>query len=455
MKSSIPHIVLVGRPNVGKSTLFNRLIRSNRAITHDCPGITRDRMEGIVRKNGRILFAVVDTGGLTLESDSQVATGPAGIQGFEEAIFSQVSEAIESASALCFVVDGQDGLLPLDSSLAMLCRKASCPVVCVVNKVDGIEKLDAMTAEFHSLGFPLLGVSAAHGFHIPELVDHLVSLLGDTTALSDDTATNPLRLALLGRPNAGKSSLINALCGENRMIISDIPGTTRDSVDVRVTIHGEDCIFVDTAGVRRKTKIADTIERYSVNSSLKTSTKADVTLLVLDAQQGLGQQDKRLLDLLNRRKTPFFVLVNKRDCLDDKALTALRKDLSAQLAFCSHVPMLFVSAKTGQGLSKILPMAKKIVAEMQVRIPTGQLNRAMQEVLGKHEPPVVNRARPRFFYLTQAESKPPTFVFFVSDATRVPESYVRYLERGLRKLFGLAHAPMRLHLRSSHGKKEQ
>ena len=456
--TELPQIVLLGRPNVGKSTLFNRLIKSNRAITHDRAGITRDRMEGIVKKNATPLFTLVDTGGLTLATESVVSTGPEGIRGFEEAIFAQAQRALAKASVLALVVDGKEGLLPMDEYLASLMRKSGLPVLCVVNKVDGIEYADRVSAEFHALGFPLIAISAAHGHNVAALVEKLTSLLPEDSLSRDPSAVTaeepPLRLAFLGRPNAGKSSLVNALTGEERMIISEQAGTTRDSVDVRASIHGRTYVFVDTAGVRRKTKIKDIVERFSVNSSLKSTTKADVTLLVLDASEGLGVQDKRLIDLLHTRKTPFLILLNKQDLLTQAELKQVRKTIEEELAFCSHVPVIPVSAKTTQGLKKIIPLAEKIKRECSIRVPTGQLNRAMEEVIARHEPPVVKRSRPKFFYLTQAETEPPTFVFFVSDAARVSESYMRYLERGLRQLFGIQHAPMRMHLRSSHKKKD-
>ncbi len=450
--NELPRIVLLGRPNVGKSTLFNRLIRSNRAITHDRPGITRDALEGCVRKGAKALFTLVDTGGLTLTDSERVSSGPEGLKGFEEAIFAQVQSVLATAQAICLVVDARDGLLPMDAHLATLARRSGLPLLCVVNKVDGSEHTERLSAEFHALGLPLIAISAAHGLHIPELVQKMSSLLPEGQALASETPAPALRLAFLGRPNAGKSSLVNALTGQERMITSDVPGTTRDSVDVAFRLGGRNYVFVDTAGVRRKTKISDEVERFSVNSSLKSTTKADVTLLVLDATEELSVQDKRLIDLLDRRKTPFLVLLNKRDLLSEREITRVRKEVAEQLAFCAHVPVLCVSAKSGQGLQKVLPMALRIKEECSKRIPTGKLNRAMEEVLTRHQPPVVRRSRPRFFYLTQAESEPPTFVFFVSDATRVPESYLRYLERGLRKLFAIDHAPVRMHLRSSHKK---
>lgn len=449
--AALPVVVLMGRPNVGKSTLFNRLIRSNRAITHDRPGITRDRMEGVVREHGTPRFTIVDTGGVTLGAHSVVAEGPAGIRGFEHDILRQAEEALANAVAVALVVDGRDGLLPLDEHLAAHLRRLNTHVLLVVNKVDGLEREDQMLAEFHSLGFPLVAVSAEHGHNIRFMQELLYDMLPHDEAEAPPSAD--LRLAVLGRPNAGKSSLVNALCGQARMIVSDVAGTTRDSVDVAIEHDGARYVFVDTAGIRRPSRITDTVERYSVNSAIKSSTKADVTLLVLDAAQGVSQQDKRLMDLLHERKTPFMVLVNKVDLAPRGALTQLQKNITELLSFCPHVPVLLVSALKERGLGKILPLARQIREECQVRISTGQLNRAMESVLEAHQAPVIKRVRAKFYYLTQAETAPPTFVFFVNDAERVSENYIRYLERALRKRFGILHAPMRLRLRSSHKKK--
>lgn len=451
--SDLPVVVLVGRPNVGKSTLFNRLIRSNRAITHDRPGVTRDRMEGVVRRRGCAPFAIVDTGGITLDAHAAVTDGPEGIRGFEAEILAQTDAALASAAAVALVVDGRDGLLPLDEHLAAHIRRRGLPTLCVVNKVDGAEREDTQVAEFHALGFPLLAVSAEHGHNISALCADLAALAGphgaEDAALPEAPA---LRLAMLGRPNAGKSSLVNALSGQERMIVSDVAGTTRDSVDVRFTRGGREYVFVDTAGVRRRSRIMDSVERFSVNAAIKSTTKADVTLLVLDAVEGVSQQDKRLLDMLNTRRTPFLICLNKCDCVPQAAVEELRRHVKEVLAFCRHVPVLAVSAKSGRGLDKVLPCAEEIHRECALRVPTGQLNRAMEEALTRHQPPVVRRSRAKFFYMTQAESEPPTFVFFVSDAERVPENYVRYLERTLREIFGIRYAPMRIHLRSSHKK---
>ena len=615
-------VALLGRPNVGKSTLFNRLIRSNRAITHDRPGVTRDRMEGIVQSKNGDKFTLIDTGGVTLESESRVTQGPEELHGFEEALLAQAQEAVDEAVLLCFVVDGRDGLTPFDSHLADFLRKQNKPLLLVVNKVDGPERADLLMAEFHQLGFDILPVSASHGYNVRELEKEIFKRLDDMArkealelaggqiiesvgdvegeteivlpehmqgatkrqkkrmlaelvaeqksareqSLADDTndaiapdvsdggdlagsfasgagdaheytdgqdpafadmavlddedeallddrpsgmggedyqsgdtrfgeaqprnaesdnqsvqndqgaskeatgeaeqagddyslpfytADGPLRLALLGRPNVGKSSLVNAMVGEQRMIVSDIAGTTRDSVDVAVEIDDEPCIFVDTAGVRRRSKIVDTVERYSVNSSLKSTTKAHVTLLMLDVSEGLTAQDKRLIELLNERKTPFMVLVNKVDLLASDERQQVEKDIKGALIFCDHVPVLFVSVLKKRNLKRIVPLAKKIRTECGTRVTTGQLNKGMTQVLDKHQPPIVKGARAKFFYLTQAESAPPTFVFFVNSADRVLPSYGRYLEKSLRKIFGIQYAPVRLHFRSSHTKRKR
>ena len=441
----LPKIALLGRPNVGKSTLFNRLIRSNRAITHDRPGVTRDRMEGVVRSRSGRSFTLIDTGGVTLDSHYSVADGPEGLRGFEAEILQQTQAAMDEASVFCLVVDGRDGLMPFDEHLASFVRRAGKPTLLVVNKVDGMEHEDTMLAEFHALGFPMLALSAEHGHNIRALEEEMVDLLPAEDPDAEAKPENVLRLAMLGRPNAGKSSLVNAMIGEDRMIVSNVAGTTRDSVDIPFVSDGRACVFVDTAGVRRRTRITDTVERFSVNSSLKTTTKADVTLYVIDALEGVTAQDKRLIDLLDERKTPFMILVNKIDLVGRKEQAALEKSFKEVLQFCPHVPVLMVSAMKQVGLGRIIPLAGQIREEY----------RAMEEVLAKHQPPVVKRSRPKFFYLTQAEIAPPTFVFFVSDAERVSETYARYLDRSLRKIFRIEHAPMRVRLRSSHKKRSE
>ena len=458
--SRVCKAVLLGRPNVGKSTLYNRLIRSNRAITHDRPGVTRDRMEGVVRARGEDDFFLVDTGGVTLGGHGRVEPGPAGIAGYEAAILDQVMDAVRESDLLCLIVDGRDGLTPFDRHLADFLRRRNMPLILVVNKVDGPEKEDILSAEFQELGLDMIACSAAHGFNIRTLEQMIRERLypaqtDESPAGEGDPAQlpEPLRLCLLGRPNVGKSSLVNALAGACRMIVSEIAGTTRDSVDVCVEINGVPCTFVDTAGVRRRSKITDPVERYSVNSSIKSTTKADVTLLLLDAGEGLTLQDKRLINLLHERKIPFMLLINKSDLVEPKKRKEIEGLYLETLAFCPHVPVLFISVKNKHNLEKIVPLAQSIRRECGLRVPTGQLNRVMAQVLQRHQPPIVRNGRSKFFYLTQAESRPPTFVFFVNDADKISDAYARYLDRSLRELFGIRHAPMRLHFRSSHSKK--
>lgn len=543
-------VALLGRPNVGKSTLFNRLIRSNRAITHDRPGVTRDRMEGIVRPKDSLRYTVIDTGGVTLASSSTLGEGPDELQGFEEEILLQAEDAVKDAALLCLVVDAREGLTPMDRHLADFLRTRGKEIFLVVNKIDGPENADIMLAEFYELGFDMLPISASHGFNVRKLEKEISERLNniweamdpedrpgiseedlDTHDFSDSGSTfnegleflsgsldespdnssgkdsddaakgevaydaeekaptggidfsalddlpaelslddlkeaakekfdlpfytkdGPLRLALLGRPNAGKSSLVNVLAGEERMIVSDIAGTTRDSVDVTVNIDGEPCIFVDTAGVRRPSRIKDTVERFSVNASIKTTTKAHVTLLVLNAEEGITQQDKRLIELLDKRKTPFMVLLNKTDLIPKSERKEAEKDLDWALSFCNHVPVLFVSALRKLNLNKIIPLAKKIREECKIRIPTGQLNRALTTVITRHQPPIVKTARAKFFYVTQAETSPPTFVFFVNSSERVLASYARYIEKSFRHIFTIEIAPIRMRFRSAHAKK--
>ena len=437
-----PLVAIVGRPNVGKSMLFNKLTGQRTSIVEDTPGVTRDRIYGSCEWCGRT-FSLVDTGGIEPGTDSEML----------KFMRRQAEVGIELADAIIMVVDVHSGVTAADQDVATMLRKSGKPIALAVNKCDSVGPVNPDVYEFYSLGIgDLFETSAIHGHGTGDLLDWVLENIPEDSG--DEEDSDVIKVAIVGKPNVGKSSLLNRILGEERVIVSDVAGTTRDSVDVRFERDGQDYVFVDTAGVRRRTKITDIVEKYSVNAALKSTTKADVTLLTLDATEGVSQQDKRLMDLLDTRKIPFMVLVNKCDLVPAGQLKQLLQNVSEMLAFCKHVPILTVSALKGTGLNKILPMARKIHEECAIRVPTGQLNRAMEEVLTRHQPPVVKRVRAKFFYLTQAESQPPTFVFFVSDADRVPESYARYLERALRRIFGITHAPMRLHLRSSHKKSQ-
>lgn len=439
-------IAIIGRPNVGKSTLFNRLLRRNKALTHDMPGVTRDRIHGVVRPQEGRPFVLVDTGGLVPESNVDI----------ERAIEEQAAEALAEAQAVLFVVDAREGLTPVDAQVARDLRQSGRPVLLVANKVDGGEQ-ESVAAEFHALGLEMACVSAEHGHGVPALVERLERFLDEHGIASAEPEADPeargLRIAMLGRPNAGKSSIINAILGERRLIVSDEAGTTRDSVDVTFERGGRTYTFVDTAGVRRRTRIEDALERFSVLRSLKSSAKAQVAVLVVDGMQAMSHQDKRLIEFLDREKTPFIVAVNKTDLLPKDTMRALREHYAKELAMVGHVPVVYTSAVTRAGLGGLLPLAEKIWAECSLRAGTGELNRIMQEAILRHQPPLIKRRRAKFYYLTQAGTMPPTFVFFVNDPELVKESYQRYLEKQLRKFVGLGMAPMAVYFRASHEKK--
>lgn len=447
----LPIVALVGRPNVGKSTLFNRLLRKSRAITHDMPGVTRDRIYGeCIMKD--VKFDLVDTGGMVLESEAT----PELSKDFEDEIFEQAREAINEAHAIIFVVDGKEGLTTLDQQAAEFVRKSGKPVFMLVNKVDGSEFVHQATAEFHALGIEFLPVSAAHGYNLPEVRDYVRKLVKSLNfpKEEEDTVERGLRLTMLGRPNAGKSSIINAIIGSDRLIVSDVAGTTRDSIDVTFEKKGKRYTFVDTAGVRKRANIQDHLEKISVIRALKNSKRSDVTILTIDITLGVGRQDKRLIEFLAREKTPFIVVVNKADLVPRKETNLALEAFRRELRIIPHVPLIMTSAQKGVGIGKLLPLAEKMREECGIRIGTGELNRALSSVIERQQPPVVKRRRPKFYYVAQADEDVPTFVFFVNDHTIVKQSYMRYLENQFRKLLGIESAPVNIVMRSSHDKKD-
>jgi len=440
--SILPLVALIGRPNVGKSTLFNRLIKRRVSITHDMAGVTRDSIYSEVRGFERS-YVMVDTGGLVPGSSDEI----------EMNIYDQAREAMAGADLILFVVDGRAGLHPQDEQVGQYLRQWGKEVRVIINKVDGPEQEETLAADFYALGFPLQCVSAAHGFGMGDLRDVIEASLPEADGESPEKeAEKGLKIALLGRPNAGKSSTINAIVGRKRLIVSPAAGTTRDCVDVTLERDGKVFTFIDTAGVRRKSRVTESLEYFSVVHSLQAAKKADVVVLVLDIVAGVVGQDKRLLSFLDSEKIPFVILVNKIDLMPKNELAKAKRDLTDQFAFCAHVPVLYSSSVSMAGLGGLLPLVEKLWEQCAMRVSTGELNRLVKLVMERHQPPVIGGRRGKIYYMTQADSRPPTFVFFVNDEKLFGGSYVRYLENQLRKVFRMDKTPIRMVFRSSHDK---
>ena len=442
--STKPLVAVVGRPNVGKSTLFNRLVGRRVAIVEDTPGVTRDRIYGDAEWL-QYSFTLIDTGGIEPASLDKIA-----IQ-----MRRQAELAIETADVILFLVDGREGMTAADMEVASMLRRSKKPVVLGVNKVDA-QKFEDSAYEFYSLGLgDPITISAAQGLGLGDLLDAIVK---DFPAAVDGEEQKRINIAVAGKPNVGKSSLINALLGEERTIVSDIPGTTRDSIDTPFEHHGRFYTLVDTAGIRRKRSIEDeSIERYSVIRSLAAVRRADVVLIVCDASQGLSEQDVRIAGYAHEEGKPSVLLVNKWDLVekDTHTIEKFKKDLLVDLAFMSYVPMLFLSAKTGQRINRVLDLADSVYEQSCRRIPTGTLNDIVGEAVMVNEPPSDKGRRLKIYYATQAAIQPPTFIVFVNDETLVHFSYQRYLENYLRKSFGLEGTPLRLFFRSRKKSDEQ
>ena len=437
-----PLVAIVGRPNVGKSTLFNRLIGRRVAIVEDTPGVTRDRIYGDADWLDHA-FTLIDTGGIE----------PAVADTIAVQMRRQAELAIETAQVIIFIVDGREGMTSADTEVAAMLRRSGKPVVLVVNKVD-TPKLEDSMYEFYALGLgDPITISASQGLGLGDMLDEVVR---DFPKAEEAEESERINIAVVGKPNVGKSSLVNALLGEERAIVSDVPGTTRDSVDTPFTRNQTDYTLVDTAGIRRKRSIEDdSIERYSVIRSLAAVRRADVVLIVCDASEGLSEQDVRIAGYAHEEGKASVLLVNKWDLIEKETgtMNEFKKKLGADLAFMSYVPMLFISALTGQRVNKILELVDDVYAQSCRRISTGTLNDVVGEAVSMNEPPTDNGRRLKIYYATQATVKPPTFIIFVNEAELVHFSYERYIENYLRKSFGLTGTPIRLFFRSR--KKEE
>ena len=453
---SLPVVAIVGRPNVGKSTLFNRLIGERLAIISDVSGTTRDRVYGTADWNGRT-FTVVDTGGLELDPGTHI----------EERVQDQARVAVEEADLILFVVDAHAGLAPLDHEVADRLRRAQTPVILVINKGDNPAR-EADAVEFYALGFdPAITISAQHGRNTGDLADLIVDnlpppMLGEAAASASEgdlteeemaeLAESELgapRVAVVGRPNTGKSTFINRVLGSERMIVSDVPGTTRDPIDTPIELDGHAMVLVDTAGIRRRGSIERGIERYSVLRSMKAIDSADVAIVMTDASEGYTAQDAHVVGYVLEAHTGIVLVINKWDAVEKDEHTADRwlKRLRRDAPYLAWADIVFASALSGQRVERILREALRVAEERYRRVPTGELNRLVMDAVRAHPPSHVRNRLPKIFYATQVGVAPPTFVVFVNDPEIVHFSYKRYLENQIREKYGFLGTPIRLILR--------
>jgi len=442
-----PLVALIGRPNVGKSTFFNVIAGRRIAIVEDVPGVTRDRIYADTIWNGRE-FTLIDTGGIDTQS--------------EDVFFAQMRKqaeiAIETADLICFFIDARAGLTHQDEEIADILRKSFKPVLLVVNKLD-YEGLDSALYEGNTLGLGTpIGISSTNMLGLGDLLDAIVSRLPSDDAPTSDASGGVINLAIVGRPNVGKSSLTNRLLGEERVMVSDIPGTTRDAVDTRFErVDGSVYNVIDTAGIRRKRAIEDqSLERYSVLRSIAAIRRCDVAILVIDAQDGVTEQDMRIAGMIQEEGKAAVIAVNKWDALDKETgmLEKFRLDVLEQLKFIGFAPVLFISAKTGQRVQQVWGTVSMVYAQAGKRVPTGLLNELVGEAQLNLQPPMEGGRRLKIFYATQQGVFPPTFILFVNDPQLMHFAYNRYLENQLRKAFQFTGTPLRFILRE-RGKEEQ
>lgn len=432
-----PVIAIVGRPNVGKSTLFNKLIGQRMSIVDDTPGVTRDRIYGEVEWCGKKAF-VVDTGGIEPNSDDIILSQ----------MRRQAQLAIDTASAIILVTDLKSGLVATDMEVAQMLQKSGKPVVVCVNKCDGVGEPDPDFYEFYNLGLgDPVQVSAVHGHGTGDLLDRVFEQINYGDEEFDDDSI--IKVAVIGKPNAGKSSLINKITNEERCIVSDIAGTTRDTIDTIVENKFGTFSFTDTAGLRRQSKIYDNIEKYSIIRAKMAIERSDVCVIMIDATEGITEQDTKVAGLAHEAGRACILAVNKWDAIEknDKTMQEFRKKLDADFAFMSYAPQVFISAKTGMRLDKLFELIISSNESANRRIRTGMLNELLAQATTRVQPPSDKGKRLKIFYMTQASVKPPTFVFFCNDAQLFHFSYQRYLENRIRETFGLEGTPIRIIIR--------
>jgi GTP-binding protein len=442
-----PLVALVGRPNVGKSTLFNRIVGQRLAVVSEVPGTTRDRLYADAEWIGSV-FTVVDTGGIEVTEGWRSEPLSEDSATFLPAIRNQAAIAIQDADVIVQVVDGQAGITAADQEVADILRQTQKPVIIAANKLESSKSWDA-AFEFYELSLgEVIGVSALHGHGSGDLLDAIVDAIPFVP--EEDEDDDSIKIALLGKPNAGKSTLLNKLIGEERAIVSPVAGTTRDATDTKLTFEGQEFTLIDTAGIRRRGKVDPGVEKYSVLRAIKALGRADIALLLIDAEAGITSQDTHIAGMLTQESAGVIILVNKWDAIvkDSFTIYDYEKEVRSALKFIPYAPILFISAKTGQRVHKILPKALEVEETRHQRIPTSELNKWMRDATSQHPPPSKGGKRVKFFYTTQVSVAPPTFVMFVNKPQWVHFSYQRFLENRLREQYPFAGSPMRLFFRA-------
>lgn len=437
-----PIVAIVGRPNVGKSTLFNKLSGRRIAIVDDTPGVTRDRIYADCEWLGRH-FMIVDTGGIEPFSEDTIL----------KQMRLQAQIAIEDADVIVLVTDVTTGVVATDREVAQMLIKSSKPVILAVNKCDSIGDPPAEFYEFYNLGLGVpFAISSVHGHGTGDLLDEVIAHFPQEAETEEDE--DLIKVAIIGKPNVGKSSLVNTVCGENRAIVSDIAGTTRDSTDTEVTVAGKRYLLIDTAGLRRKSRVEDAIEKYSVLRAVAAVERANVCVIMIDALMGFTEQDSKVAGIAHEQGKACIIAVNKWDAYekDGKSMDVYRKKLMNDFSFMSYAPIIFISAKTGQRIDRLFELIDYVDSQNALRISTGKLNDILAEAQARMQPPTDKGRRLKIFYVTQASTRPPTFVFFVNNKELFHYSYQRYLDNRIREVFGLEGTPTRFVIREREKK---
>ena len=432
-----PILAVIGRPNVGKSTLFNKIIGKRLSIVEDTPGITRDRIYADAEWFSRS-FSVVDTGGIE----------PAGKDIILQEMRLQVELAIDTADVILFITNLKEGVTANDMEIATMLQKSGKPTLLVVNKCDAPGEVPVGVYEFYSLGlgdpYP---VSSLHGMGLGDVIEEAIRLFPPEEALAEEE--DRIKVAIVGKPNAGKSSLVNHILGEKRMIVSNIPGTTRDAIDSYVERDGQKFTLIDTAGMRRHSRVDDTVERYSVMRALTAVERCDVAVIMIDANEGISEQDAKIAGYVHEAGKASVICVNKWDLIEKetKTMQVYERNVYDTLSFMTYAPTLFISAKTGQRTEKLFPLIENVYRQNSMRISTGVLNEILTDATEKVQPPSDKGKRLKIYYMTQASTNPPTFILFVNDKELAHFSYIRYLENRIRETFGLTGTPVRFIVR--------